>query len=83
MDDEERNYMDQRLAAAEAVCAVFGWCPVRKPLSTNEAAAQMLWRRWSRIPGVAMKPSAYPHLSAARLKVLAAELAAEDAVTYG
>jgi hypothetical protein len=54
--------LEKRLAAAEAVCVMFGWSPARSQ-TDREKAAYTLWRRWVEIVGSgSLSPERHPDL---------------------
>jgi hypothetical protein len=63
----------ERLAAAEAVCVMYGWsaAPPAQGGSDREIATLELWMRWAKVVGSEfLTPKAHPELNAAAVKRL-------------
>lgn len=60
-----RAALEKRLAAAENVCLMYGWCPMLgRDATDREKAANVLWARWLNVVGRdILGPDAYPHLN--------------------
>jgi len=65
-----RRQIEERLAAAEALCVAFAWSPARSSTDTEKAAHE-LWRRWSQISGDSCNPQDHPELSPSVIAALA------------
>lgn len=64
-------WLEERLAAAEDVCALYGWSPARNDDTDREKATHELWRTWLGKVGSADR-EAFPHLTDERIAELAA-----------
>lgn len=68
---DELDGLRERLAAAEAVCLLFGWSPSHAT-TDREKAAYMLWCHWAdRVGNEFTAPSSHPELSKDVIRTLA------------
>lgn len=77
--DLTREQLVERLAAAESVALVYGWCGVRDETEREKALLQ-LWYRWHELcPSGWCGPDPHPGLGDRQLAELADERLARDA----
>ncbi len=55
MTPEEITHLQERLAAAETVCVLYGWTGSPQA-NDNEKAALQAWMDWTRLAGRAERP---------------------------
>lgn len=60
--DLTREQLEERLAAAEEVCLMFGWSALHED-TDRDIAAYLLWSKWLDLAGDFADPRKHPHLS--------------------